>query len=105
MAKYNAAAHRIETDDGRTLATLTPLVETAKAWAVADWWGGDNEEIELLEEDLCNEQVSKHEEQGRREFAEAELRKAEDKLSAAWARIEELEAELGARKEKGSDAA
>lgn len=92
MAKYNAAKHTIESDDGRTLATFTPLVETSKAWEVADWWGGDNEVMEVINEELRISETDKRNVEGRMESAQSALYKAEDKLSEALARIDELEA-------------
>jgi hypothetical protein len=58
MAKYNAAKHRIESDDGRVLATLTEHVETSQAWGIADSWGEPLEEIsyELFEETVESEE-------------------------------------------------
>lgn len=105
MAKYNAAKHTIESDDGRTLATLTPLVETSQAWELADWWGGDNEVMEVLNEELRLTERDKWNAEWRVDAAESERYKAEDKLSVAQARIEELEAEIATLKEKGDTAA
>lgn len=103
MAKYNASKHTIETDDGRTLARLTEHVETAKAWEVADWWGGDNDEMENLNSELTNASFNEDKTRERREYAERELSRVEEEIDAAQRKIEALEAELAEAK-GGSDA-
>lgn len=96
MAKYNAAKHTIESDDGRTtLATLHFSVRADKGFEIADWWGGDSEAMEVLNEELSILQSDKWNAEGRLDHAASQLHKAEDKLSDAKARIEELEAEIG----------
>lgn len=106
MAKYNAARHTIESDDGSiTLATLHPSVRADKGFDIADWWCGDNEEMENLQGEIDNLSDDRHQMRGRMESAESQLYKAEDKLSEARARIEELETELADLKEKGVAAA
>lgn len=102
MAKYNAAKHRIESDNGRVLATLTEHVETAKAWEIADWWGGDYEEIENLHAEINNADFNLERVKANGEAARDQLHKVEGELADAKLRIEDLESEIEALKEKGA---
>lgn len=102
MAKYNAAKHHIETDDGRTLARLTEHVETAKAWEGADWWGGDNDEMENLNSELTAASFNEDKARERMEYAERELSRAEEEIDAAQRKIEALESELAEAKGGGA---
>jgi chromosome segregation ATPase len=109
MAKYNAAKHRIESVDGRLLATLTEHVETSKAWEVADWWGGDYDEIEELHAEITNKDFNLEKVKESEDYARRELDKVSDELADAEIRIEDLEAEIEKLKaqleEKGAQAA
>ena len=105
MAKYNAAKHTIESDDGSiTLATLHPSVRADKGFEIADWWCGDNEVMEVLNEELRIIEADKWNAEGRADNAESERYKVENKLDAALARVDELETELADLKEKGAAA-
>jgi chromosome segregation ATPase len=98
MAKYNASKHTIESDDGRTLATLTTHVETAQAWEVADWWGGNNAELEQLNSEVANASFNLDKARERTEYAERELSCAKEEVAAAQRKIEAFESELAALK-------
>lgn len=105
MAKYNAAKHTIESDDGSIpLATLHPSVRADKGFEIADWWGGDNEVMEVLNEELRIIEADKWNAEGRADYAESERYKVESKLDAALVRIDDLETELADLKEKGAAA-
>jgi chromosome segregation ATPase len=109
MAKYNAAKHRIESDDGRILATLTEHVETSKAWEVADWWGGDYDEIEELHAEITNKDFNLEKVKESEDYERRELDKVSDELGDAEIRIDDLEAEIEKIKaelaQKGAQAA
>jgi chromosome segregation ATPase len=109
MAKYNAAKHRIESDDGRLLATLTEHVETSKAWEIADWWGGDCDEIKELHAEITNKDFNLEEIKSRAHTAREETEVLESELSAAELKIEDLELKIEGLEEqlaqKGAQAA
>jgi uncharacterized small protein (DUF1192 family) len=109
MAKYNAAKHRIETEDGRILATLTEHVDTSKAWEIADWWGGDYDEIEELHAEITNKDFNLEKVKSTAEAVREELIEREGDLAAAEIRIDDLEAEVEKLKaelaQKGAQAA
>jgi hypothetical protein len=104
MAIYNAVTHSIQSERGQTLARLTDAVSTVSAWAVADWWGENSDEIRRLKEDLRSEHDDKLAERSWREQEEAEHVRTRRKLDAAVIRIAELEAELAAAKAEGGAA-
>lgn len=109
MAKYNAAKHQIETDDGRVLATLTEHVETSKAWEVADWWGGDYDEIENLHSEITNAEWNLAKAKESDDYARGELSRTEDDLTMARVKIKDLELKIEGLEEqieeKGAHAA
>ena len=109
MAKYNAAKHRIESDDGRILATLTEHVDTSKAWEVADWWGGDYDEIEELHAEITNKDFNLEEIKSQAHAAREEAEVLENEIAVAELKIEDLEAEIEKLKaelaQKGAQAA
>ncbi len=94
MAKYNAAKHRIESDDGRLLATLTEHVETSKAWEIADWWGGDYDEIEELHAEITNKDFNLEKIKSEAHAAREEAKVLENEIAAAELKIDDLEAEI-----------
>jgi chromosome segregation ATPase len=109
MAKYNAAKHRIESDDGRLLATLTEHVETSKAWEIADWWGGDYDEIDNLRSEITSAEWNLNKAQESDDDARGEIAELEDKLDSAKLKIEDLELKIEGLEEqlaqKGAQAA
>jgi chromosome segregation ATPase len=109
MAKYNASKHRIESDDGRILATLTEHVETSKAWEVADWWGGDYDEIEELHAEITNKDFNLEEIKSEALTLREEAEVLKNELAAAELKIEDLELKIEGLEEqlaqKGAQAA
>lgn len=102
MAKYNAAKHTIESDEGRTLATLTVEVETSQAWEIADGWSRYSEELNALREEVSGERSAKLYWTDRANELDADLSEVRRKLEVAQCRIEELEGEIAGLKEKGA---
>jgi predicted RNase H-like nuclease (RuvC/YqgF family) len=107
MAKYNAATHTIESDDGSIiLAILHPSVRADKGFEIADsWQGRPLHDYEMLEEDLSVAEQGRAESRSNAEWHEKECRNLEYDNDRLKIRIEELEAELAELKEKGAAAA
>lgn len=106
MAKYNAAKHSIESDDGRTtLATLHSSVRADKGFEIADWWGGDYAELDELHTELANSYSEKWDMRDRVASLDEDLRNARADLESERIRVADLEAELEVLKLKGKGAA
>lgn len=99
MAKYNAARHTIETDDGRHLATLARSIDGNQGFRIADGWAGaEDEDIEELREAL------RFEEYRRQEFEDANF-SANCRIEERDEEIRRLKEEIATLKEKGAPAA
>lgn len=107
MAKYNAARHTIESDDGSiTLATLHPTVRADKGFEIADsWQGRPLHDYEMLEEDLSVAEQRQAEAKSDAAWHEKESRNLEYDNEKLKTRIAVLEAELADLKEKGAPTA
>lgn len=101
MAKYNASKHTIESNDGRTFATLTDFVETSQAWEIADWWGGNHDEVEQLNSDITNANFLLEKANDAAASAQSELASANEEIETARRIIAEIKAELAAAKGEG----
>ncbi len=105
MAKYNAAKHTIETDDGRHLATLAREIRADEGFRISDRWAGEGDadnaeygDIESLRDEL-------REAQGNAYDLKCEVEELEDKIEDRDAEIRRLKEELATLQEKGGEAA
>lgn len=107
MAKYNAARHTIETDDGIIiLATLHPTVRADKGFEIADsWQGRPLHDYEMLEEDLSVAEQGRAEAKTDAAWHQKEVRNLEYDNEKLRTRIAVLETELADLKEKGAPSA
>jgi len=112
MAKYNAAKHTIESDDGSiTLATLHPTVRADNAFEIADSWAESPDFKERRSrigelEDECNGLETRNDRlNDDLTDAQDEIVDLEQKLEEARAKIEELQGRITELEtEKGSAA-